>query len=99
MRKLNRIYRSLQEIADQIAERLGRLLRLSGSIWHRHVDRMTTEPGYAQAVRGLLEIATLPFKPAFMARFVADQVVTAYVAILRLLRPPPHPFTNDLDWL
>lgn len=57
--------------------------------WNRHVDRMLNEHNYSRAVRDLVAAGIellAPNKNA--ARFVADQLITAYTAVLLLLRSP-----------
>lgn len=88
MNRLSRINRWLLEMAQTINEAVRRGVRAARKVARSHVDQMLHDPGYAAAFRDLAIAAVDVFVPTALARYVADQVLTIYLAVLRLLRPP-----------
>jgi hypothetical protein len=96
--KIKKLRRWIRRAIKQVAARSLGLAQGLAASWRTHVDRMTGEPGYAQAVGDLVETGVRLLFPGYTARYIADQLMTAYMAVLRLLRPPLWDEEDGLDW-
>jgi hypothetical protein len=96
-RKLKKLRRWMRKAMKHIAARSFSIAEELAACWRTHVDRMIGEPGYAQAFRDLIETGVRIVFSGHAARYVADQLLTAYIAVLRLLRPPQWE-EDGLDW-
>lgn len=88
MKKLNEIYRWIMDGWDRLKRRCSEVITKAAASWRGHSDRMRNDPEYADSIRDLIEIVVAAFKPRYLARFIADQILTAYMALLRLFGPP-----------
>ncbi|MCW2784994.1 MAG: hypothetical protein JWP74_1511 [Marmoricola sp.] len=98
LNRLKKVGRWVKKIRKLTAAWYSATLRELALLWEDHVDRMLGEIAYAQAIRDLLQITVGLFKPNYLARFVADQILTTYMALLRLFRPPVHLDDDGLSW-
>jgi hypothetical protein len=97
MHRIKKLRRWIRKAMKKMTARSVDLAQDVASSWRVHVDRMAGEPGYAEAFRDLIETGVRLVFSGYAARYIADQVMTAYIAILRLLRPPMWG-DEGLDW-
>lgn len=82
--KVRKKIRSLIDKAMRVIAKGGKVLK---SLWSEHLDRMSTDPAYAQAVRQLFESAGRVFKTRAATGLLAEQFMGAYLMLLGLRRP------------
>jgi hypothetical protein len=97
MHRIKKLRRWIRKATKKMCARSLHLAHEAASSWRVHVDRMTGEPGYAQAFRDLIETGVRLAFSGYTATYIADQLMTAYVAVLRLLRAPMWE-DEGLDW-
>lgn len=57
--------------------------------WQWHWTRVAEEHGYAEALTSVLLEAIALLTPSMRLRYLAHELLAAYVAVLRTLRRPP----------